>query len=101
MLADRPGSFCDEGVPPYQNIYRAFSKKIREEKIARSRVPQVVVTQHMRGPDEAVLIAVNYTGRDLPCDLDIREGWKIEALWGVEKGMVPHDNAAVFSAKRI
>ena len=100
MLADRPGSFCDEGMPPYQDIYRAFSQNIRAQKIAVSQVPQVVITQHMRNENEALLVAINYTAQDLPLKMDVQAGWTVEKLCGAENDLVLHDNGAVLLARR-
>lgn len=99
MLANRPGSFCDPGVPAYHGIYRAFAQQVRREHIAQSRVADVVVTQHMRSEKEAVLVAINYRSTDLPLALDVAEGWTLEKLYGGEDDMVAHNNGVILLAR--
>ena len=101
MLVSRPGSFCDPGEPAWQDIYRIFSQEVRKHRIAQSRVPQVVITEHRQTETEAELVAINYTNRDLPLLLDVKEGWKLTKVFAPDQETVPHNGACVLHAEKM
>ena len=67
---------------PYYKIYAKCAEKVIENKFAKSPVPDVGVTTHWFNDKECVVIAINYSGRDIAPNLDIKPHSKCEVLHG-------------------
>ena len=67
---------------PYYKIYAKCAEKAIADKFAKSPVPDVGVTTHWFNDKECVVIAINYSGRDIAPNLDIKPHSKCEVLHG-------------------
>lgn len=76
-------------VPPYFQIYRRISAEARGSRVVATDLPGIGITEHVSGPDERIIIVINYTPTPLEVPLSIRAGWSV----GTELvGVVGGDN---------
>ena len=67
---------------PYYKIYAKCAEKVIENKFAKSPVPDVGVTEHWLNDKECIIIAMNYSGKDVNPALDLKPHSKCEVLHG-------------------
>ena len=93
-----PGSFNNMDNPFYK-IYSVFGKEVIKNKICYSKNPFIGTTVHPVNDNEAIVIAVNYDNKTHKTQLQLKDGWKLEAVYG-DTDEITKCNGAVYRAIR-
>ena len=82
MLSREESILRDAEKYPYYKIYEKCAEHILSEKFAKSAVADVGVTTHWFNDRECVVVAMNYSGKDVDPMLEIKAHTKCEVLYG-------------------
>ena len=82
MLAESEDYLRDSEKYPYYKIYAKCAEETITNKFAKSPIADVGVTTHWLNDKECVVVAINYSGKDVDPRLDIKEHSKCELLHG-------------------
>lgn len=82
MIFNSETYMSDAEKYPFYKIYAKCAEKVIADKFAKSPVPDVGVTVHKFSEKEYVVIAINYSGKDVDPKLDIKPYTKCEVLHG-------------------
>ena len=93
-----PGSFNNMDNPFYK-IYSVFGKEVIKNKICYSKNPFIGTTVHPVNDNEAIVIAVNYDNKTHKTQLQLKDGWNLEAVYG-DTDEITKCNGAVYRAIR-
>lgn len=94
----KPCSFSDTSNPFYK-FYSIFGEDVLKEKICYSKNPFIGTTIHPLSEKEVIVIAVNYDNKTHSTDLVIKEGWKLETIYG-NADKITKCNGAVYRIKQ-
>ena len=63
-------------------IYGIFAKPFVDKKIASSENRNLGVTQHKLDDGRYIIAVINYGDQTEPCDLKVKDGWKLTCVDG-------------------
>lgn len=82
----------------FYKIYEMVGKEILDAKRVKSRVRDIAVTEHPTHDKSSVIVAVNYSNKPLPCDIEFPETADVTLCYGDGKE-IPPCNINVFEVK--
>ncbi len=82
----------------FYKIYEMVGKEILDAKRVKSRVRDIAVTEHPTHDKSSVIVAVNYSNKPLPCDIEFPETADVTLCYGDGKE-IPPCNMNVFKVK--
>jgi len=92
MAWKRTDSFVDH---PFYRIYRMVAQDVLEKKPVISNLPDIAVTVHPVDERRFIIVAINYSDRALPLDVELR-GCRVTNVFYGEMNAVGACDAAVF-----
>lgn len=100
MIAETPGIVYPETAAPYYEIYRTLGQHVFSDKAALCDNPFVGLTLHPLENGRIIAILMNYSGREQPASLTLKEGWQAEALFGDLSRPIPPNDALVLQLEK-
>ena len=89
---NQPDGFVDY---PYYKIYQIIAKDVLAKKPVVSNHPDVALTIHPIDEKRSVVVAINYSDRDLPFDIELQGSHITTVYYGNDK-TIPSCDATVF-----
>ena len=74
-LIKTPNSFSSESAPCWK-IYKEFAENIIASKLVQKNNPQLSCTEHFTNANEAVIVIVNNSDKDVTTALSLKKDWK-------------------------
>ncbi len=100
MIAETPGIVYPEDAAPYYEIYRTMAAEVLAQKPAVCTNPFVGLTLHPLEDGRLVAVLMNYSGREQPVSLALKDGWQAQSLFGDLSLPIPPNDALVVQLRK-
>ncbi len=80
---------------PYYKIYQIIAKDVLAKKPVVSKHPDIILTVHPVDEKRSIIVAINYSDRDLPLDIELHGSRMTTVYYGNDK-TIPSCDATVF-----
>lgn len=100
MIAETPGIVYPEDAAPYYEIYRMLGCHVSTGKAALCDNPFVGLTLHPLENGRIIAILMNYSGREQPASLTLKDGWQARVLFGDLSRPIPPNDALVLQLEK-
>jgi hypothetical protein len=103
-LAETPGAFHAPDAQPFWKIYQEFARKQLAGRAVCKSHPLLGLTEHPLNERERVVVAINYSPREMLTTVELTPGWQTGPVWygsldGVNLSITAND-AVIFTVLR-
>ncbi len=105
-LSQTHGSFCEEGRPDYERIYRILAENVRDKKISDIDSKFIRHTEHICSDGSILIFAINYSSAKNTAQLLLDEDYELSVVWGNslqgrELELEPCDGILIKATKKV
>ncbi len=89
IAIEQTHGFNPDKSAPYYKIYKEFAGTLTDNYVIKSNDPQICVTQSRENDDSYIVTAINYSDTERVFDPSVKEGWRVEEIYGELNKPIP------------